>query len=125
LALSAGLAWLMISASAFFRAKMWTRIGLRYSFGNREHPPDFSEFAGRADRASKNMLENMTLFIALVAAVHFAGKGADPRLDLGASVFFWSRLVYWPIYLAGIQVVRTVVWAVSILGMFIIAGAML
>jgi uncharacterized MAPEG superfamily protein len=32
-------------------------------------------------------------------------------------VFFWSRLVYLVVYYAGISILRTVVWGVSIVGL--------
>ena len=39
--------------------------------------------------------------------------------------FFWARLTYWPVYLAGIVYLRTAVWAVSILGLAMMIFAML
>jgi uncharacterized MAPEG superfamily protein len=41
-------------------------------------------------------------------------------LVLGASVFFWARLAYFFAYLAGVKVLRTVLWTVSIAGMWLI-----
>jgi len=38
-------------------------------------------------------------------------------------VFFWARVVYFGVYLAGIKVLRTVVWAVSIAGLVMILMA--
>ena len=52
--------------------------------------------AGRADRAAKNMLENFLLFSALVLAAHAGGR-AGARVDLGARIFFFARLAYFPI----------------------------
>jgi uncharacterized MAPEG superfamily protein len=78
-------------------------------------------WAGRARRAHLNMLENLVLFTVLVLIAQVAGK-ANAMTALGASIFFWARLVYAGIYLAGISWVRTVVWFVSVIGMAIIAG---
>jgi len=48
----------------------------------------------------------------------------DPsRLELGAALFFWSRLAYFPVYLAGIPYVRTALWAVAVVGMAMILWA--
>ena len=77
--------------------------------------------AGRADRAAKNMLEGMVVFLAVVLAAQLAGKGAHAAA--GASVFFWARLVYWPVYMAGVIYLRTAVWFVSIIGLAMIAWA--
>ena len=70
----------------------------------------------RTDRAAKNMLENMVLFTAL-ALVATVGGVADPHVELGARIFYWARLAYIPIYMIGIPVARTGVWAISIIGM--------
>ena len=39
---------------------------------------------------------------------------------LGAQLFFWGRLAYALIYLAGIAWVRTAAWAVSIAGIVLV-----
>jgi len=45
---------------------------------------------------------------------------ADAMTALGSELFFWARLVYVPVYLAGIPWVRTAVWGVSIVGLILI-----
>lgn len=116
LALSAVLTWLMLVTASLFRTEGWTSRGRRLAFGNRDDLPEPSALAGRADRAAKNMVENLAIFIALAAAVHFAGK-ASPQAQFGATLFFWARLIYWPTYLAGLIYIRTLVWGVSIAGL--------
>jgi len=39
---------------------------------------------------------------------------------LGAQLFFWARLAYAPIYVAGPPWLRTGVWGVSIIGLVLI-----
>jgi len=96
------------------------QFGLPTLAGNREGLPDVTGWGGRAKRAHLNMLENLVLFTALVLIAQVAGK-ANAATALGASIFFWARLVYAGIYLAGISWVRTAVWFVSVIGMAIIA----
>ena len=48
-----------------------------------------------------------------------AGKTNSATL-LGAQLFFWARLAYAVVYLAGIPWLRTVVWFVSVVGLAII-----
>jgi uncharacterized MAPEG superfamily protein len=107
------LAWLMIMAAAELRTPTWTRAGARLAFGNRETLPEASPLAARADRAAKNMLENLILFVALFVAARAAG--ADPTT--GSAIFFFSRLAYFGAYLAGIVYVRSLLWGVSLLGL--------
>jgi uncharacterized MAPEG superfamily protein len=96
------------------------QFGLPTLAGNREGLPDLTGWAGRARRAHLNMLENLVLFAALVLIAQVAGK-ANATTAMGASIFFWARLVYAGVYLAGISWVRTAVWAVSVIGMVMIA----
>src|ERR1700739_2509504 len=93
--------WLMLIVASLMRARAWTLPGLMLALGNREKMPDASPLAARADRAARNSLENLVLFTALVLAAHAVGTN-DPRVELGAQIFFIARLVYIPIYLAGI-----------------------
>jgi uncharacterized MAPEG superfamily protein len=76
-------------------------------------------WAGRAQRAHRNMLENLVLFAALVLVAQVSGK-TNAMTALGAQLFFWGRLLYAPVYIAGIAWVRTALWGVSILGLILI-----
>lgn len=109
----------MILAASTGKGRYWTPAGLLFGMGNRESAPDELPWAGRADRAANNMMESMLLFIALVTAA----QGMDisnEATTLGATLFFWARVVYFPVYVAGITWVRTGVWAVGLVGMVII-----
>ena len=111
--------WALIVAASLIKAKAWKPAGLIAAMGNRDTPEDCNGFPARTDRAAKNMLENMVLFTAL-ALVATVGGVTDPHVELGARIFFWARLVYIPIYMIGIPVARTAVWAISIVGMGLI-----
>ena len=95
-------------------------VGLTTLAGNRDDLPALGGFAGRARRAHLNMLENMVLFTALVLIAAVANK-ANATTALGALIFFWARLAYAVIYLIGIPWLRTLAWAVSVIGMVMIA----
>jgi uncharacterized MAPEG superfamily protein len=124
LVFSALLCWLMIMTSSALRSRSWTAHGLVYSFGNRENPPEPSPVAARADRAARNMVENMPLFLAVLLAAHWTGSSPS-IVALGATIFFWSRVVYWPLYLAGVPYVRSIAWGSSLLGLGVIGAAAL
>jgi uncharacterized MAPEG superfamily protein len=95
------------------------QVGLPPLVGNRENFPALAGWAGRADRAYRNMLQNLVLFTALVLVAVVAGKTNSTTL-LGAQLFFWARLAYAFVYLAGIPWLRTAVWGVSIAGLVVI-----
>ncbi len=124
LVLSAVLTWLMLCTASGLRIQARKPGGMDRAFGNRDNLTEPTPLAGRADRAAKNMVENLAMFIALVAAVHFAGR-ADAQSTLGANIFFWARLAFWPCYLAGVPYLRTAIWMVSLIGMAMIAAAAL
>ncbi len=119
---SAILTLLMLVVASLLRTESWTPAGVMLSFGNREDLGPATPIAGRAHRASLNMIEAMVLFTAIFAAVHFTGKSGT-QTHLGAMLFFWARVAYWPCYLAGIVVLRTVIWLVSVFGLLIMAAA--
>ena len=116
--------WVTLILASSLRTRAWTPMGMRLAFGNRADLPEPTPLAGRAERAARNTLENFVLFAALVLAAHAGGVAAD-RVDLGAQIFFWSRLVFIPIYLAGIVYLRTIVWMVSLVGLALIASVLL
>lgn len=100
------------------------QVGLMTLLGNREGFPEIKGWGGRAARAHRNMIENLALFAALVLAAVAAGKANDMTL-LGAQIFFWGRLAYAAIYLAGIPWLRTGAWTVSIVGLLLILWQLL
>jgi len=95
------------------------QVGLKTLVGNREGFPEIKGWAGRALRAHRNMIENLVLFAAVVLAVVAEGK-ADGTTLAGAQVFFWGRVAYAAIYLAGIPWLRTAAWTVSVIGLLMV-----
>jgi uncharacterized MAPEG superfamily protein len=65
------------------------------------------------------MLESLVLFAALVLIAVVTNKTNATTL-LGAQLFFWARLAYAAIYVAGIPWLRTAVWTVSVIGLILI-----
>ena len=95
------------------------QVGLPMLAGNREGMPAITGWAGRAERAHRNMLQSLVLFTALVLAAQVTSK-LDATTALGAQLFFWGRLAYAAVYVIGLPWIRTGVWAVSILGLVLI-----
>ncbi len=95
------------------------QVGLPMLAGNRDNCPAFTGWVARAYRAHHNMLENLVLFAALVLIAVIAGK-TNPTTLLGAQIFFWARIVYAAVFLAGIPWLRTGVWTVSMIGLILI-----
>ena len=100
------------------------QVGLPALAGNRECLVQCTGWAGRAARAHHNMLENLVLFAALVLVAVAAGRTNSTTL-LGAQLFFWARLAYALVYLAGIPWLRTALWLVSVVGLALIFSQIL
>jgi uncharacterized MAPEG superfamily protein len=100
------------------------QVGLPALAANREGLASCTGWAGRAARAHHNMLENLVLFAALVLVAVVAGRTNSTTL-LGAQLFFWARLVYAAVYLAGIPWLRTALWLVSVVGLALIFSQVL
>ena len=83
-----------------------------------------SPLAGRLQRAQSNFFETFPFFAAAAIAVVVAGRGSDTTA-LAAQVYFWARVVYLPLYAAGIPYVRSLVWLVSILAILALVFALL
>lgn len=86
--------------------------------------PAITGWADRAARAHRNMLESLVLFAALVLIAVVANKTNSTTL-LGAQLFFWGRLAYAVVFIAGIPWLRTAVWAVAVVGLVLIFGQLL
>jgi uncharacterized MAPEG superfamily protein len=95
------------------------QVGLPTLAGNREGMPDMTSWAGRAERAHSNMLENVVLFAILVLVAQAAGVRNGMTL-LGAQLFFWGRVGHAVLYIAGIPWARTAAWVVSVVGLILI-----
>src|SRR3954469_7403110 len=100
------------------------QVGLPRLAGNRESMPPLAGWAGRAERADYNMLESLPLFAILVLVCILLSKNNSTTL-LVAQLFFWARLVYAAVYIAGIPWLRTGVWLVSVVGLVLIFSQLL
>ena len=78
----------------------------------------------RLQRAQANLFETLPLFAAAVLIAHVVGS--EGALTLwGCWLYLLARIVYVPLYAAGIPVLRTLVWLVSLVGLVLILLAVL
>jgi uncharacterized MAPEG superfamily protein len=120
------LAWSVILGLVQILAAAVAGMGQRgsaWAASSRDAPAaTLTGVAGRLDRARANFLETFAFFAALVLTVVALGR-QDATSALGAQLYFWGRLVYVPVYAAGIPYLRTLVWAVSIAGIVMLLVA--
>jgi uncharacterized MAPEG superfamily protein len=94
--------------------------GYRWTASARDSEvPPLTGIAGRLERALGNFLETFPVFVAAVLLVHLLGReGALSKW--GAVLYFSARLVYLPLYAAGVPVVRSIVWNVAFIGIVLL-----
>jgi uncharacterized MAPEG superfamily protein len=103
-----------VVVGAAIRNREWTSEGLSIGLGNRDNLQEATPLGGRADRAAKNAIEAAVFFVPLALVAHSAGL--DAEVLMGAQIAFWARVAYVPIYIAGIKVVRSLVWMAGAAG---------
>jgi uncharacterized MAPEG superfamily protein len=117
----------MLTWSAALCALIWipyilARIsawGLLDAVGYPESPPEVPAWSARMHRAHLNLVENLVPFAALVLVAHVTGA-ANESTALGATIFFWGRVVHAVAYIFAIPWVRTLGFAAGIVGMVMI-----
>jgi uncharacterized MAPEG superfamily protein len=92
------------------------QYGLKWIGSARDEPrPPMTGVGGRLERAYRNFLETYPYFVAAVAVVMMTGE-ADRVSAWGAVAYFTGRLLYIPLYAAGVPVVRGLMWNIPTLG---------
>jgi uncharacterized MAPEG superfamily protein len=116
LALGVGLLFVHISLQAI---PATLELGTKWNAGPRdEGVRPKGVIAGRAERALKNYLETFPALVALALALAVLGKTGGLGAT-GAFVWLAARIVYIPLYLLGIPYIRSAVWTVSAVGLFL------
>lgn len=111
----------LLLAAAFVTAQR----GMKWNASARDAPQTPpAGVAGRLDRALRNFLETFPFFAAAAVAVVAMDRGSA-HTALAAQLYFWARLVYVPLYAAGVPYVRSLVWAVSLWAILQLVWALL
>jgi uncharacterized MAPEG superfamily protein len=92
--------------------------GRGYALTNREEDRPVTPVTDRLTRGLHNFIETYPAFIGLALALAVTGKTGGTGAT-GALIWFWARLVYVPVFAAGIIVLRTAVWTVSVIGLLL------
>lgn len=100
-------------------------FGFGWASGPRDATPGVvSERAGRADRAYRNLMETFPVFAAGAVAVVVA-DAAGAGTALGAWLYLLARVAYVPAYIFHVPLLRTLLWAVSIVGIVLVLWPLL
>lgn len=104
---------------------MTAQRGTRWNASARDGTPaPLTGIAARLERAFRNFLETFAFFAAAVLAVVLLQR-QDAHTALGAQLYFWARVVYVPLYAAGIPYVRSLVWVLAMAGVVMVLWPLL
>ena len=90
---------------------------MKWAIGARDAAgPPLGKIAGRLERAWQNYLQTFPMFATVVLLANALGKHS-PAMALGADLYFYGRVAHLMMYALGIRILRTLAWAVSIVGL--------
>ena len=98
--------------------------GPKWNAGPRDEDMTASNVVtGRLERAQANLYETLPLFLGAILIAHVSGE--DGFLTYwGATLYFWARVLYVPLYAFGVTGVRSLVFLVSLAGLLMIVAAL-
>jgi uncharacterized MAPEG superfamily protein len=100
------------------------QYGLQWNMSARDGDvPPLKPMPARLLRAQANLFETLPLFIAAILIAHLASK-EGPLTYWGATLYFWGRLIYLPLYAFGVPQIRSLVWLVSFAGLLMTLAAL-
>jgi uncharacterized MAPEG superfamily protein len=97
--------------------------GFKYVLSPRDEQRAMTGVSARLNRAFANFLETFPFFVAAVVAAQLLGRH-EPLIATGAIVYVAARVIYVPIYLLGLPVLRTLVWLASYAGIAVIVAGL-
>jgi len=111
------LALVHILAAAQVKTRQY---GTDWNLGARdEELPPPRPIVGRMARAQANFFETYPVMIAAVLIVSAAGL-TDENTALGAMLWLGGRVLYLPLYAFGIRYLRSLAWAVGLVGIVMV-----
>jgi len=113
-ALGALLLFVHIFAATRFKTAQY---GRKWNAGARDEAlPPPNAMTGRLMRAQANFQETFPIAIVALLGVVIAGR-TNPWTALGGWIWLGARILYLPLYAAGVPYIRTMVWAISAVGL--------
>ena len=123
------LAWTLVLALVQILLPAMSRTsetGVDYNAGPRDapSPAPVGKVTARLQRAQQNLFETLPLFAAAILIAHVAAKNGELTY-WGAALYLAARVMYVPLYAAGIPFIRSLVWSAGLLGLLMVLFAIL
>lgn len=122
LALGSLLLFIHIFTATRFKTAQY---GRKWNVGARDETlPAASPITGRTVRAQANFEETFPIAIVALLGVVLADRTSQ-WTALGSWIWLGARVVYLPLYVAGVPVIRTIVWTISMIGLTMVLWPLL
>ena len=116
------LALIHIFAAGRVRTKQY---GTKWNMGARDEAvPPPNALVGRMERAQANFFETFPIVAAAILMIEATHRTSATTM-LGAMLWLGARIIYLPLYAAGIPVVRSVAFMVSMVGIVMLLWPLL
>ncbi|MEO8113235.1 MAG: MAPEG family protein [Phenylobacterium sp.] len=109
----------LTAASFTFKAQ----VGNAYTVGARDEDLRPAGVAARLDRAQRNFLETFAIFASAVLMLGVLGRTGGWLSEAGAAIYLAGRLLFLPLYAAGIPWLRTLSWNLATAGLAMVMVA--
>lgn len=110
----------LTAASFMFKAQ----VGNAYTVGARDEDIRPAGIAGRLDRAQRNFLETFAIFAAAVLMLASLGRTGSWLSETGVLIYLGGRILFLPLYAAGVVWLRTFSWNIATLGLVMVMAAL-
>ena len=92
-------------------------VKLSYLFSSRDSEANTSIYIDRANRSLNNLFETLPIFIGLILLSIIN----DVDNSLLAMIWLLARIIYVPVYIIGINYLRTGIWAIALICLIIMS----
>ena len=86
-------------------------VKLSYLFSSRDNAANTSIYIDRANRSLKNLFATLPIFVGLILLSIIS----DVDNSFLAMIWLLARIIYIPIYIIGINYLRTGIWAIALI----------
>ena len=96
-------------------------LGLVTAAGNQHDIAPWSGWNDRLNRAIRNQIEAIAIFVPVLLSVEIANL-TNETTAIGAQIFVIARVAHAIVYTVGIPWVRTTAWAIGVAGIVMVAS---
>ena len=99
-------------------------LGLPVAAGNQHDIAPWTGWNDRLNRAIRNLMEAIAIFVPIVIAVQVSGLNNETTA-MGAQLFVVSRIAHAVVYTLGVPWMRTAAWFAGVVGIIMVASPLL